>query len=59
MTPLTPVMMVMRGLILHPLLCMVLISGVVFGVFLSEGLVGESIAAIRKFCELDCECKGV
>ena len=27
MTPLTPAMMVMRGLVFHPLLCMVLISG--------------------------------
>ena len=35
---LSPVVMVTRGLVFHPLFCMVLISVIVFGVFVHEGL---------------------
>ena len=58
MTPLTPAVMVIRGFVFHPLSCMVLIRGVIFSVFVCEGLVKVSVVTVCEFNELDYECGG-
>ena len=55
--PLTPVVMVMRGLVFHPLFCMVSISGSYLVVLVHEGLFGKPVVAVCKFDELDCACE--
>ena len=58
MAPLTLVVMVMMGLVFHPLLCRVLINGVIFHVFSGEGLFWGSIMAVCEFDKLDCAWGG-
>ena len=48
--PLTPVVMVISGLPFHPLFLYGVDKWVVFGVFVGEGFIWESIVAV---CELD------
>ena len=50
--------MVTRGLVFHPLFCIVLIIGIVFGVFVHEGLFKKYVMAICEFDELDCVVGG-
>jgi hypothetical protein len=58
MAPLTPAMMVVSGLVCHPLICIVLMRGVVFFVFVCEGLIQVYVVTICEFNELGCECGG-
>ena len=44
--PLTPAVMVIRGLTFHPLFCIVLTNGIVFGVFVCEGSWGAHFTVL-------------
>ena len=52
--PLTPVVMMIRELIFHPLFCIVFISGLYIVAFVCEGLLWEFVMAICEFNKLDC-----
>ena len=55
--PLTPVVMVInRGLVFHPLFCIVL-KRALYLVFLCEGFVRVFVVTICEFNTLDCECE--
>jgi hypothetical protein len=54
--PLTPTVMNDEGVGLPSLILYGVNYGVVFGVFMCEGLVGEYVVTICEFNELNCEC---
>ena len=58
MAPLTPALMVMMGLVFHPLFCMVFINGSYFCVFSGDCLFGEFVMTVCEFDKLDCVCWG-
>ena len=52
--PLTPAVMVIRGLIFQPLFLYGVDNRVVVGVFVCAGLLWESVVAVCEFDKLDC-----
>ena len=58
MVSLTLVVMVMRGLVFHPLFCMVLISGSNLVCFCSRASLGNFILTMCTFYGLDYGCRG-